>query len=411
MSCNRSAIGYQLSARKFPKKLAWYPPAETKIRLSAIISTLFHSGNDFEKALCDYLGVEKCILGNSGRALLSSLLKALWKKERETRNEVLIPGYTCYSVAASVVRAGSKINVYDLDPRSFTPDINSLRRKVSSNTLAVICQHLFGIPAEIQELMEVAREIGAYVIEDAAQGLGGTTGGHALGTMADFGFYSFGRGKPLPLGAGGAMVEKNHKTLQTIELGSNGNGYVQLGRTFLTQFMSLPSLYWLPERLPLGLGETIFDPHFSIGPMPGSMARLGELSLNELDRRNKHRQDIVKVYKSFFEELWQIENTHESAPVYNRFPLVCGPGQIPQEIRSMGVRRMYPQAILDEKTIRPFIVNQTTPTPGASEIARNLITLPTHEGITENLSKEIARKTRTLCFFARGRCESGSRFN
>jgi len=53
---------------------------------------------------------------------------------------------------------------------------------------------------------------------------------------------------------------------------------------------------------------------------------------------------------------------------------------------------MYPKAIVDEKTIKPYLGNQQVSTPGAAQIAQNLITLPTHKGITENLAKEIARK-------------------
>ncbi|MDL1962017.1 MAG: hypothetical protein LWX01_10045 [Deltaproteobacteria bacterium] len=53
---------------------------------------------------------------------------------------------------------------------------------------------------------------------------------------------------------------------------------------------------------------------------------------------------------------------------------------------------MYPKAIVDEKTIKPYLGNQQVSTPGAEQIAQNLITLPTHTGITEDLAKEIARK-------------------
>jgi len=56
---------------------------------------------------------------------------------------------------------------------------------------------------------------------------------------------------------------------------------------------------------------------------------------------------------------------------------------------------MYPKAIVDEKTIRPYLGNQQVSTLGAAQIAQNLITLPTHTGITENLAKEIAQKVMT----------------
>ncbi|MEX1326947.1 MAG: hypothetical protein AB1Z29_09115 [Desulfobacterales bacterium] len=58
---------------------------------------------------------------------------------------------------------------------------------------------------------------------------------------------------------------------------------------------------------------------------------------------------------------------------------------------------MYPKAIADEETIRPYLSDDSVATPGASEIARNLITLPTHMGITETLAKEIAGKVAAMC--------------
>ncbi|MBW2081366.1 MAG: hypothetical protein JRI27_10470 [Deltaproteobacteria bacterium] len=57
---------------------------------------------------------------------------------------------------------------------------------------------------------------------------------------------------------------------------------------------------------------------------------------------------------------------------------------------------MYPKAIINEKTIKPCLGNQQVSTPGAAQIAQNLIILPTHTGITENLAKEIAQKVRTF---------------
>ena len=78
--------------------------------------------------------------------------------------------------------------------------------------------------------------------------------------------------------------------------------------------------------------------------------------------------------------------------VYTRFPLMAKQGQISGELKRLGVRRMYPKAIADEDTIKPYLVDQEASTPGASEIAQNLLTLPTHKGITENLAKEIVSK-------------------
>jgi perosamine synthetase len=378
------------------KKMAWYPPAEVKIPWPAIFDSLLSSSRDFKKYLCDYLQVKYCILGNSGRSVLYLLLETLKRKDEERRDGVLIPGYTCYSVAASAAKAGLKIGVYDIDPQTLSPDPDSLRRSASSRTLAIVHQHLFGIPTPIDGLKEIAKDTGTYLIEDAAQGLGGTLNGRPLGTIGDFGFFSFGRGKPLPLGCGGALVGKDQNILSDLESRIANRGYAQLVIIAATRVISWPGLYWIPEMLPLGLGETIFDPHFEVSSMPLLVRKLAEKSMAILEDLNTHRRHLAKTYKEAFDTEYAIPVPDESTPVYSRFPLMAGPGQIPKELKRLGVRRMYPKAIVDEKTIKPYLGNQQVSTPGAAQIAQNLITLPTHTGITENLAKEIAQKVNEI---------------
>ena len=387
-----TALSLQLSAGQFLKKLVWYPPAETYISVHAILGAFLHSSGNFEKTLCDYLKVKKCILANSGRALLFLLLEILKRKDGGKRDEVLIPGYTCYSVAASIAKAGLKIKVYDLDPTTLQPDFNSLKKSASGKTLAIIFQHLFGIPTPVDEFEKIAQKTGAPLIEDGAQAFGGSIDGRGLGTIGDFGFYSFGRGKPLPIGGGGALTGKDINVLSELKLKLSNKGYISLMFTALIQVMSNPSIYWIPEILPLGLGETIFGPHFKVSAMQPTMQNLAENSIDILDDLNTHRCDIAKTYEDAFDHKNILPVSEETTPVYTRFPLMAGPGPIPKKLKRLGVRRMYPKAIADEKTIKPYLADQEASTPGASEIAQNLLTLPTHKGITKNLAKEIAHK-------------------
>jgi len=382
---------------KFLKKLAWYPPAEAYIPLRAILSALFHSTNNFNKTLCGYLKVKKCVLANSGRALLYLLFEALKRKDGGTRNEVLIPGYTCYSVAASITKAGLKIKVYDLDPATLQPDFNSIRNSTSEKTLAIIFQHLFGIPTPADEFKAVAETKGAFLIEDAAQALGGSIDDHRLGTIGDFSIFSFGRGKPLPIGGGGALIGKDVNVLSELELKSKTKGYVSLMSTAVTQVLSSPWLYWIPEMLPLGLGKTIFDPHFNVSAMQPVMQNLAENSMDILDYLNTHRRAIAKTYEEAFGNSSIIPIPEAGNAVYTRFPLMASPDPIPKDLIKLGVRRMYPKAIADEKTIKPHLADQEVSTPGSSEIGQNLLTLPTHKVITENLAKEIASKVASMC--------------
>ena len=203
------------------------PPAETQIPWSAILSAFGRQCANFENDLCRYIDVDHCILGESARTLLFVLLEELKKKDNGRRDEVLIPGYTCYSVAAAVAKANLKISVYDLDPRTFCADLDSLEKAISEKTLAVITQHLFGILTPIDKLKGITHQNGAYLIEDSAQALGRVKKRNGqTRTMGDFGLFSFGRGKPLPIGGGGALVSRSYaEIINKITFNRNKKGY------------------------------------------------------------------------------------------------------------------------------------------------------------------------------------------
>jgi dTDP-4-amino-4,6-dideoxygalactose transaminase len=392
-----------------------YTPAETKIPLTAFVSAAACRPAVFAEELCARVGAKRCVLGSSARALLAELLKGLKEKDGSGRDEVLIPGYTCYSVAASVASAGLKIAVYDLDPRTFRPDPESLREQAGGRTLAVVAQHLFGIPGLAADMEEVARGLGIVVIDDAAQALGGMLNGKALGTGGDYGLYSFGRGKPLPLGGGGAVVSREGALMDRLVSSRSAKGFATLAQSMLVQALSHPRIYGILEALPLGLGETEFDPSIAPGPMGTMVQNLGSSSLGLLEMLNSHRAAVARVYREHLAERLLVDVAPGVSPVYPRFPVLAGKGVIPGGLKRLGVRRMYPRAIADEPAIRPYLspsgayggepaahprfvrahtgepASRTRKgTPGARAIADTLVTLPTHLDITEPLALEIA---------------------
>lgn len=369
--------------------LFWYPPAETRISARSIVDALLGKNDDFEKDLCSYLGVESCILGNSGRALMTLLLRALKTADAGNRGEVLIPAYTCYSVAASVVKAGLKISVYDLDPQTLRPDRDSLKNAAGNKTLAIVYQHLFGIPQPREDFHDIAVEHGIPLIEDAAQGLGGLLNGKPLGTMGDFGIFSFGRGKSLPIGAGGALTGRKD-ILDAVPIMSSAKGVRRLVTSAAVQALSHPFLYGIMEKLPLGLGKTVFNPGFTISGMPSMMKRLAKSSLAGMESLNAHRRTIAGIYQARLDSARRVKEHAGSLPVYTRFPFFAGPKAISPQLYRLGVRRMYPEAISEEPVIRTYLANSDQPAPGAQQIAESLVTLPAHSRITPSIARIIA---------------------
>lgn len=367
----------------------WYPPAEPAVSFRSMILSILPGKDDFVDVLKEYLNVEHCVLGNSGKALLCRLLIALRKKAGYKRNMVLIPGYTCYSVAASVTRAGLEIACYDLDPLTLFPDMDSVYAMAGEHTLAIIGQHLFGIPTPMEGLISAAHGVGATLIEDAAQGFGGIMKDRKMGTIGDFGLFSFGRGKPLPLGGGGALVG-TEKYIDIFISEPTTSGYLCLAKTAVSRLLSPNRVYGLLEALPLGLGQTVFDPDFVMAPMPLVLQRLGACSLQEMHSFNTHRNETAMIYQDILSAKQGASSIPPQGAVFTRYPFMAGTRPVPKNLYRFGVRRMYPKAILDEQTIASYCAAHNRLNPGAARIADMLITLPTHGGITQQVARMIA---------------------
>jgi perosamine synthetase len=383
-------MSLQLRAKKFCRTFYWYPPAETKIPWSAILSAFTRKTADFKDTLCSYLNVDQCTLGESARALLFKLLQALKKQDGGRRDEVLIPGYTCYSVAAAVAKAGLKITVYDLDPKTLYADLNSIEKAISKKTLAVVTQHLFGMLTPIDEVKKITHQYGAYLIEDAAQAFGKVGDLNAPGTMGDFGLFSFGRGKPLPIGGGGALVSCSHpEFLNLIKFDVREKGYRQAAMTATAQIISKPAFYWIPEMLPFGLGETVFDPDFLSMDIPKALEKIAVYALSTLGQLNSHRKRLSNVYAENIPEKYLVGKTEEANSII-RFPVMLPNTSLTKEMKRLGIRRMYPKAISDEHSIKPYLKDYQKRTLGATEVAVNMFTLPTHMGNDERMAKDIS---------------------
>lgn len=372
-------------------KIKWYPPAETKVPLAHILKSFSGCESEAESELGAFTGARYSVFGSNAKTLLFRLLASLRAKAVDDKDEVLIPGYTCYSVPASVVKAGLKIRLYDLNPRTLAPVEETIRQRCTKKTLAVITQHLFGLVCDVSNVGEIAHCAEAYHIEDAAQGFGGSIGERAVGTVGDFGLFSFGRGKPLPIGGGGALISNKFDLSDFAESRHKTRGYGHLFITAATQMMARPDLYWIAEALPLGLGKTVFDPGFNVKSVSECFRGLFVQNIKTLQKAITRRERIAAIYRRNLPECQTVLEDPGVASVYNRFPLAFGKQPIPQGLIRLGVRRMYPFSVGKEASIRPFLKNRTDQTPGADSVSENIVTLPTHHAITDDLAYAIAQ--------------------
>jgi dTDP-4-amino-4,6-dideoxygalactose transaminase len=172
-------------------------------------------------------------------------------------DEVIMPSYTFVSTANSFVMRGAKIIFVDIRPDTMNINENLIEDAINDKTKAIVPVHYAGVSCEMDKIMEIAKKYNLYVIEDAAQGVMSKYKGQALGTIGDFGAYSFHETKNYTMGEGGALLIQNNKYIERAEIirekGTNRSkffrgeidkySWVDLGSSYLPSELNAAFLY------------------------------------------------------------------------------------------------------------------------------------------------------------------------
>lgn len=168
----------------------------------------------FEEEVAAYLGVRYAVGVASGTDALLLTLRALGIGPED---EVIVPAYTFYSTAEVVSQLGATPVFVDIDPRTYCLDVEQLEGRLTSRTKAIIPVHLYGHPADMDSILQLAREWGLKVIEDNAQALGAEYRGKKTGSLGDAACLSFFPSKTLgAYGDGGMVVTNNLQVAETV---------------------------------------------------------------------------------------------------------------------------------------------------------------------------------------------------
>lgn len=158
---------------------------------------------------------QKALLTTSGTTALEMATLLCDLKEGD---EVILPSYTFSSTATSVVLTGATLVFVDIRPDTMNIDETKIEAAITSKTKAIIAVHYAGMACEMDTIMDIARRHNLLVIEDAAQGVMSTYKGRALGTIGDFGCYSFHETKNYSMGEGGAIIINNPEYNERAEI-------------------------------------------------------------------------------------------------------------------------------------------------------------------------------------------------
>lgn len=392
--------------------LRFVPPAGTPIGIADVLHSVGHilARADvlqrFKLAVRERAGVRYCDFVSTGRAALTLALLALKTLDGGRRNEVVIPSYTCFSVPSSIVKAGLKVRLADVDPLTLDFAPGTLGRLDGSRVLAVIATNLYGLPNDLPAITRVAHERGVYVVDDAAQCLGGSIGGRPSGTWGDVGLYSFDKGKNVTSIDGGALVTNSESVADAIAQQirllppcAMVESAVHLVKLVIYAALLHPRGYWLPNSLPfLGLGTTAYRTDYPLAQYDSWMAPMGHRLFARLDAITAQRRanaDRFTCLLPWGAKLKAVVQRQEAEPAYLRFPVLIDPefrDAVLAALRANGIgaTASYPTAISDVPGLRGQLQGGESEVSGGQAVARSVVTLPTHGYVTSRDQERIA---------------------
>jgi perosamine synthetase len=362
-----------------------------------------------ESSLKTYFDITYAKTFDSGRTALFYALKALGVGEGD---EVLVQGYTCVVVTNAILWTGATpIYVDILD--DFTMDPKEVEKNITNKTKVLILQHTFGMPSQIDSLLNLAKKYKLKTIEDCAHSLGVTYKKKLVGTYADIGMLSFGTDKVISCGRGGALITNNTALAKKIDI-----FHARLGKPHLVQILQhlwhFPVFYFAKPLYNLFIGKVILalakkihlthriiskeekqakQTLFYPAILPNSLADILQDQIDILDKKNTHRKNIAAIYKKYLNKQITQPLSNKAEAILLRYPiLIKNPQQLLADAKQQGVLLgnwyqtiIAPGDINKQKTC--YIKGNC---PHAEVLAKQSVNLPTHAYITKKDAEKIA---------------------
>lgn len=228
---------------------------------------------EFENNFAKYCGVKYAVAVNSGTAALQLAILAAGIKEGD---EVITTPYTFFATIESILYCGAKPVFVDIDTETFNIDIEKIEEKITSKTKAILPVHLYGQPAEMDKINELAEKYNLKVIEDACQAHGAEYKYRKVGSIGDAGCFSFYPTKNLSCWGEGGIITTNSEEIakEAKKLRSHGS-----------------DIRYVHEEI--GYNER----------MDGIQGAVLDVKLKHLDRWNEARRKYAKLYNELLKDL------------------------------------------------------------------------------------------------------------
>jgi dTDP-4-amino-4,6-dideoxygalactose transaminase len=328
---------------------------------------------DFEKEFADYLGAEDVISCANGTDALEICLRGF---NIGAGDEVLVPAMSWISTSEVVATAGATPVFVDIDAETFCIDISKIEEKISNKTKAIIPVHLYGHPADMQTILEIAQKHKLKVIEDCAQAHGAEIDGKKVGTFGDAATFSFFPTKNLgAFGDAGAIVVKN------IDLKNKISAIANHGQE---------------ER-----HEHIL--HGRNSRMDGIQAAILSVKLKHLDKWGKMREQVARHYCKELGQLKNISLPKEQPLTKHAYHLFVIKTEKRDELKEFLEARQittlihYPKALPFQLCYKEYGFRETD-FPIASKIQKQILSLPFYPEISEEAIHHVSQNIKDFPF-------------
>ncbi len=363
-----------------------------------------------EDQLKKYFGVKNGITFDSGRTALFFALKGLGISKGD---EVIVQAYTCV-VVSNAIRWAAATPVYvDIDD-NFCIDPHEVEKKITPRTKALIIQHTFGKPAQMDLLMDIAKKHSLSVVEDCAHSFGATYKGKKLGTFGDIGMLSFGTEKVISCVRGGAVITNDPTIASRMEEYSKElphTSYTKLiqhllhpivfpiGRLFYGLFIGKVFLWFfhrlkITARIIYGREKKGNQVPFYPTTLPNALAHLLSIELEHVEELNRQRKKIASIYQTCLKSMPGFNcTTWDEESVYLRFAV-----RVEKNSSSLFSYAKKKRIILGNwyrTAIAPGDIDMSTTgykkgsCPKAELFASQSVNLPTHRHISQQDAQRI----------------------
>jgi len=296
----------------------------------------------YERLFAEWFGAKHACSFWKGRVALYAIFKAMGIGSGD---EVIVPGYTCVMDVNPIKYLGAKPIYVDIEPDTFNINVNLLEEKITQNTKAIIAQHTYGYPCNMDAIMNIAEKNDIPIVEDCCLAFGSKYKGKIAGTFGKAAYFSFQWNKPYTTGLGGMTITSDAKLAEKIsslcgkELCQPSKKElvllaVQLAayRMFIypktTALAQAAFRYLTKKGVVIGSSSTSeFEPAMApdfFKAMSTVQARSGIRQLKKLERNIAHRKKIAQLYDQLLEEKGWFARKYDTStmePVMVRYPV------------------------------------------------------------------------------------------